>query len=225
MFCSQLVCNFYSWHNASMSIQGTLRNLNVRYFLYKAVSCSSSASVLSFPHGACASALRNSHSHVLWYFSEIETLKFPSEQSNTIRESSKLIICCLKHLSISLENYLTVFNLWSAVCGASSVCGSQQPWAGVCANFHQWGASLGLQSQSEARRGSSLPGLERVQCPAKLKRIVRAVGSLLELREGRDMGDKIDIQRVWTFPGCKDKSLQSWQWSHAFTFFSQIKQQ
>ena len=82
-----------------------------------------------------------------------------------------------------------------------------------CANFHQWGASLGLQSQSEARRGSSLPGLERVQCPAKLKRIVRAVGSLLELREGRGSQtwrhrtQERHGERVWTFSRCKDKPL------------------
>ncbi len=118
MFCSQLVCNFYSWHIASMSVEGTFWNQNVRYFLYKAVPCSSSsASVLSFPHSACVAALRNSHSHVLWKFSKIETEMLPSELSNTFRESSKLIIHRLKHLSIWLENYLTVFNLWSRVCG------------------------------------------------------------------------------------------------------------
>lgn len=120
-------------------------------------------------------------------FSKIETLKFPLEQSNTIKASSKLIICCLKHLSISLENYLTVFNLWSRVRRARCAALSS-PGLG-CANFHQWGASLGLRSQSEARRGSGLPGLERVQCPAKLKRIVRAVGSLLECRKGRGSPD------------------------------------
>ena len=120
--------------------------------------------------------------------SKIEKLLFLSEQSNTIKGSSKLIICCLKHLSISLENYLTVFNLWSRVRRELGVRLSAALGRGVRI-FHQWGASLGLRSQSEARRGSGLPGLERVQCPAKLKRIVRAVGSLLECREGRGSPD------------------------------------